>query len=143
MNLRISVEAIVMRNNHGAKEILLVKRSPTCKVAPNVWNVPAGKVNLLETTSSAVLRETLEETGLKGNIVRLLVENAFEVKVGSEVAARNMFTYLLELPHDTVDVVINHEHTEFSWVTEKSMQDVRFSSLSSRLRESILMAFSY
>ncbi|HEY8390519.1 MAG TPA: NUDIX domain-containing protein, partial [Clostridia bacterium] len=39
-NYRISVEIILL---HEGK-VLLTKRAPHCKVAPNVWNVPAGKI---------------------------------------------------------------------------------------------------
>jgi 8-oxo-dGTP diphosphatase len=144
MSFRISVESVVCRNRDldqttkDAREVLLVKRAPDCKVAPGVWNVPAGKVALLETTTEAVVRETEEETKLKVNVVKLLAENAFEVQSGNEKAFRNMFTYLTEPTKDSSNVHLNHEHTEYKWVTEKEMQSEQYASLMPRLKDLII-----
>lgn len=142
MSFRISVESVICRNQGIQKEVLLVKRAHNCKVAPGVWNVPAGKVNILETTRDAVVRETQEETKLKVNIIRLLAENAFEIKVGNEAAYRNMFTYLTK-PNDDLQLVeIDHEHSEYKWVTREGLESEQFSSLMPRLKELILQGLS-
>lgn len=143
MSFSISVESIIMRNTGNSREILLVKRAPDCKVAPGVWNVPAGKVKLLETTRTAVERETLEETQLPIKIIKLITEHAFEVKVGNEIASRNMFTYLTESTNPSDKVVINHEHTDFKWVSRDELDNGEYASLMPRLKECILLAFTH
>ena len=130
---RVSVESVIF---HQGK-VLLVKRAPTCKVAPGVWNVPAGKVNILEITIGAVVRETFEETKLKVNVIKLLSESAFEIKVGDETAYRNMFTYLTTPESPDPVVELDNEHTEYAWVAEEDLRSKTYSSLMPRLKSLI------
>lgn len=138
VNFRMSVESVLLHR----EKVLLVKRAPNCKVAPGVWNVPAGKVNMLEVTIDAVVRETFEETNLRVTVKKLLSESAFEIKVGEEKAYRNMFTYLTVLegnPHPVVQ--LNKEHTEYAWVTVEDLHSETYSSLMPRLKNLIEGAF--
>jgi len=142
MSFRISVESVICRNHGTQREVLIVKRAPNSKVAPGVWNVPAGKVDMRETTTDAVVRETQEETKLKVNVIKLLAEHAFEIKNGNESAFRNMFTYLTMPTDDLQQIELNHEHTEYKWVTKKALESEQFSSLMPRLKELILLGLS-
>lgn len=138
MSFRISVESVIRYQS----QVLLVKRAANCRVAPNVWNVPAGKVKMLETTFDAVIRETLEETQLAVRVVRLLAENAFTIQDGSSQAYRNMFTYLTE-PIDQSEipqVILNEEHTEYQWVSKDQLETAEYSSLMPRLKQIIMDA---
>lgn len=141
MTFRISVESVIFRQfDNMPGEILLVKRAPNCKVAPNVWNVPAGKVNLLETTSQAVIRETLEETRLNVKVEKLLAESAFEIISDTETTYRNMFTYLT-YPLSHAEIHLNDEHSEYKWATLEEMSSNKYSSLMPRLKTMILEVF--
>lgn len=126
--LRLAVEAVII---HDGK-VLLTKRAPDCKVAPNVWNVPAGKVKLLETTRDAVVRESLEETGIAVRVNKLICESAFTMRSGNETVYRNMFTYYLS-PVGSVKVTLNEEHTEYAWVTKEELSHEKYASLNERL----------
>ena len=138
MSFRISVESVIFRTHDDRREVLLVKRADDCKVAPGVWNVPAGKVNMLETTFDAVVRETLEETELKVRVIRLLAENAFQIKVQGEPAYRNMFIYLTEPIDFKAPVSINHEHSDYQWVTRDAIEAPEYTSLMPRLKQLIV-----
>lgn len=141
MNFRISVESVVYTDPGLNAKVLLVKRAPNCKVAPGVWNVPAGKVDMLETTATAVVRETYEETKLRVEIVKFLSEQAFEIKVGNEPTYRNMFTYLTRSVDSSQEVELDREHTEFAWVTKEMLELEQFSSLMPRLKTILLEVF--
>ncbi|CUI17170.1 putative nudix hydrolase [Candidatus Protochlamydia naegleriophila] len=142
MSFRISVESVIYRHLQDMPgEVLLVKRASDCRVAPNVWNVPAGKVDFLERTYEAVVRETSEETGLKVKVVQLLSEDAFEIRVGDDKAYRNMFTYLTQATDNDQEVKLNKEHTQFKWVTEKEIHSEEYASLMPRLKQIILEVF--
>ena len=143
MSFRVSVESVICRNQGLYKEVLLVKRADNCKVAPGVWNVPAGKVEMLETTRVAVVRETFEETNLKVDIIKFLAEQAFEIKVEDKKAFRNMFTYLTKPVDNFQQVELNDEHTEFKWVTKEGLESEQFSSLMPRLKALILQGFNH
>jgi ADP-ribose pyrophosphatase YjhB (NUDIX family) len=52
----------------GSGRILLVRRANP--PAQGRWSIPGGRVELGETAEQAVLRELLEETGLRGAVTR-------------------------------------------------------------------------
>ncbi len=60
----LAVRAFI-KNDKG--EILIIKRSATCKTNPLKWELPGGKVNLGEPIEEALKREVKEETGLNIN----------------------------------------------------------------------------
>jgi len=72
-NYRISVEIILL---HEGK-VLLTKRAEHCKVAPNVWNVPAGKVKYEEIPVQGLYREAKYET-LHTDIRNILLTKVFK-----------------------------------------------------------------
>jgi len=61
-----SASALVIYQGH----VLLVRRGREPEV--NSWSLPAGLIELGETAEEAARRETLEETGIKIEIQRLL-----------------------------------------------------------------------
>ncbi len=60
--------AALVRNEKG--EILLVKRGK--EPGKGKWALPSGFIEIDETPKKACLRELKEETGLKGEVVRLV-----------------------------------------------------------------------
>lgn len=75
----VTVDAIVVRNN----KILLVKRAPQL-ISGNKYALPGGFLDRDETTSEAVLRELLEETGFKGRIISLFRINDNPTRAGED-----------------------------------------------------------
>jgi ADP-ribose pyrophosphatase YjhB (NUDIX family) len=61
---KIAVNAVVF-NDRG--QVLLAKRTDN-----GLWCIPGGHVDLGETLAQACLRELLEETGLKAEVVKLV-----------------------------------------------------------------------
>ena len=61
---KIAVNAVVFNDK---KEVLLAKRTDN-----GVWCLPGGHVDLGETLAQACLREFYEETGLRGEVLRLV-----------------------------------------------------------------------
>lgn len=139
MKFRISVESIVYKTFDSKVYVLLVKRSSQSKVAPGVWNVPSGKVNLLETTQEAVIRETFEETKLNVSVIKLISERAYEIKAINE--NRHTFTYLVHPLNPYDNVQLNHEHSEFQWIAKEELTLEKFSSMMPHLKKMILEGF--
>ncbi|MCK5063376.1 MAG: NUDIX domain-containing protein, partial [Candidatus Aenigmarchaeota archaeon] len=65
----IGCGAIIINDKN---EVLLVKRSKTSRVNPDIWSRPGGEVEFGESSAKAVEREVLEETGIIIKAVRPL-----------------------------------------------------------------------
>jgi len=63
--LALTVDAVVFRNNHGIRELLLIQR----KHYPfeGMWALPGGFVDMEETCEEAIVRELKEETDLSAS----------------------------------------------------------------------------
>ena len=78
---KIAVNSIVF---NGQGEVLLAKRRDN-----GLWCIPGGHVDLDETLAQACLRELREETGLQGEVMRLVgiysdTQNSLHIAQGSE-----------------------------------------------------------
>jgi 8-oxo-dGTP diphosphatase len=60
----ITVGAIVLRGEAGARQVLLTKRRPDRTDWAGLWGVPAGRLQEGEEVEEAVVRELAEEAGL-------------------------------------------------------------------------------
>lgn len=78
---KVAVNAVVFNDR---KEVLLAKRTDN-----GLWCLPGGHVDLGETLGTACLRELFEETGLRGEVVRLIgiysdPQNSLHIAQGPE-----------------------------------------------------------
>ncbi len=78
---KLAVNAVVFNDQ---KQVLLAKRTDN-----GMWCIPGGHVDLGETLVQACLRELYEETGLKGEVIRLVgvysdPENSLHIAQGPE-----------------------------------------------------------
>ncbi|MFO7153042.1 MAG: NUDIX hydrolase [Bacillota bacterium] len=134
-NYRIAVEIILM---HEGK-VLLTKRAPHCKVAPNVWNVPAGKVKYDEIPIEGMYREAKEEINLDVELVEELSVRNLKSKSGDEDIYRVVFTYLVKPKGgDISPLKLNDEHTELAWVTKEDLEDPKYAMLHEDIRKILL-----
>jgi ADP-ribose pyrophosphatase YjhB (NUDIX family) len=78
---KLAVNAVVFNEK---KEVLLAKRTDN-----GLWCIPGGHVDLGETLVQACLRELFEETGLEGDVIRLVgiysdPKNSLHIAQGAE-----------------------------------------------------------
>tara|TARA_Y100001970_G_scaffold121994_1_gene151243 strand:+ start:10646 stop:11098 length:453 start_codon:yes stop_codon:yes gene_type:complete len=68
----ITVDAVAIRNGVDGRELLMIERGPDPPVWEGKYAFPGGFVDYGEDPEDAVLREMLEETGVRGTNPRVL-----------------------------------------------------------------------
>tara|TARA_Y100000593_G_scaffold72895_1_gene133924 strand:- start:106 stop:504 length:399 start_codon:yes stop_codon:yes gene_type:complete len=93
--------AVLVRNACG--DVLLLKRAPESRFAPNQWGYPGGKIEKGETAEEAVIRETQEETQLQLHTITPLgvINGVVEAFYSNDFSG---------------NVEIDFEHTDWKWV---------------------------
>jgi len=61
--------AFILNENN---ELLLMKRNKNCRNKAGYWSIPGWGVDFWETMHSAIIRETMEEIGVKVEVLKLL-----------------------------------------------------------------------
>lgn len=139
-NYRVSVEVVLLHNN----KILLTKRAPNVEIAPNVWNVPAGKVKYLETPIEALYREGKEEINVDVKFLRELGVRAFKSDNKEEEIYRLVYTYLVKVNDEEIlNLALNSEHVEYKWVSRDEIKNPIFNTLNPALKNIILSLNEY
>ena len=99
------------------EEFLLCKRSPKTKSLPGMWSIPAGKLEVYESTHEGAKREFFEETNISilNKKIRILDIIDRYSRDGSRINGQ-FYVYLLESPDRLVPDLVNasdgDEHTE-------------------------------
>lgn len=102
------VSAVIVRDGH----VLLLKRAPNKRLLPGCWDPCSGRIEPGETPQQAVVREALEETGLRVEPCRVI--DTFHIQDAPGQPDSTGLTFLCRAPHG--DVRLSCEHTEARWV---------------------------
>ena len=99
------------------EEFLLCKRSPKTKSLPGMWSIPAGKLEVYESTHEGAKREFFEETNISiiNKKIKILdIIDRYSID-GSRINGQ-FYVFLLESPDrlvpDLVNAIDGDEHTE-------------------------------
>jgi 8-oxo-dGTP diphosphatase len=98
--------------------LLLLRRAPHATLGPDLWGLPAGKIEAGETPAAAAAREMREEIGA-GHEVELLralppVRDSF---YGGQYEI-----HLFHYRWHAGTVVLNAEHTAYAWVAPQAFR---------------------
>lgn len=104
---KLAVKAVIF---DAQGRCLLIRRSNRCRNFVGKWEWPGGKVDPREDFTSAVVRETKEETSLEVEVTGLVGATQFEMTVA------NVILLCLETRLLGGEVRLSDEHDDFAWV---------------------------
>jgi len=94
-------------------KMLIAKRSPNKKIAPNRWNLIGGRIEPNEKPEYAAIREVFEETQIKlsPDDLSLFAENI------QHWDRKHKFFCYTYIAHSNNTPQLNQEHSEFKFVS--------------------------
>jgi 8-oxo-dGTP pyrophosphatase MutT (NUDIX family) len=102
----------------GQRRVLILKRSRGI-----YWSLPGGRLDLGESAPDCCIRETLEETGLRIRIVRLIACNTDPRRVVHypDGNVHQSFVLCFEAEILSGDLVASFESEAFHWIGEEDL----------------------
>ena len=97
-------------------KFLLVKRSNAARGEHSFWEFPGGRLEFGETPEEALLRETMEETGLQATIISPLQTWSFYRDTDTQIIG---ITFLAKA--SVPCVTLSNEHDAYAWVTKDAL----------------------
>jgi len=113
-------------------KLLLLKRSLDRKTWPGVWEIHGGKIEAGESDGEALVREFIEETGLKIECVDKYYTFHYDY-AGTPAEENDYFVF-----SEDFEVIISDEHTEYCWATKSDAEKL---PMSPDMKKSVLAAF--
>jgi 8-oxo-dGTP pyrophosphatase MutT (NUDIX family) len=100
------------------RSVLLCKRSPTKKIAPNMWHLPGGTIELDENPIETIQRELEEELGLK-SISVLPTSVVFSYEINNSIHQ----THVFRVDVSNKPIIMNAENSEFAFVPRDQIKN--------------------
>jgi dATP pyrophosphohydrolase len=119
MQVRFYVSCFVVRPRGNSHEFLQLRRAPG-KYMEDTWQLVSGGIEDGETAWQAAIRELREETALAPiEFYQVDVVNTFYLARNDSIMHSPMFCAIISA---NAEVRINHEHTDFRWVSRNEME---------------------
>jgi len=99
---------------------LFTRRRESAKYGPGMWDCPGGRLEMGESPEEGVVRETLEETGLKIEIIKPLA--VFSKVV--EGLDKQFITLVYLCRYVEGEVILSEEHTDYIWATTDEAREL-------------------
>jgi len=126
---KVVVAAVIIKDN----KILVVQRNKNEAIFPNMWELPSGRKEFLESTTSSLVRETKEETGLDVEIIVPLFVFDYQVEKDGEVRDSTQINFLVKLLDQNQEVKLSLEHQDFAWVRVEEIDDYNFTAATKKV----------
>lgn len=114
--VRLVTRAVIKKQN----KILMLKRAPS-NTRPNTWELPGGKLNMLESIEQSIIREIFEETGF---VVEITNPAMYLNSTISDRGRHKGYTYINLVSEARISsgrIKITNKHSDYKWVTVSEM----------------------
>ena len=112
---RLSIKVVIFDD---AGRCLLLKRSRCSKGNPGKWDLPGGKVNSGEDFDRALIREVIEETGLRISLTRVIGGTQ------RELDERAIAYLIMEARLVSGSPRLSGEHEDFTWIEPAELHQI-------------------
>lgn len=116
---KIVVAGAVLHNG----KILILQRHANESVYPNMWELPSGKREAMETSGDALLREVREEAGIDVTVVMPFSVFEYQIEKPDEIRDTTQINFLVRPVGDFVEVTLSSEHQKYQWITSSEASD--------------------
>lgn len=121
-------------------KVLVLKRSDSRKIYPNLWECGGGQVNLGENFEEAIKRQLEEEAGIIVDVIK--VSGTYEIATTDleqkKIPGIKFACKFIEYKNGD-EPQISEEHTEWRWIAMAKLDDIEFIP---RIREDIEAAYN-
>lgn len=115
--LRVVSVAVIQDDRDRKDRILFLRRAETLAAGPGKWGFAGGGVERGETPEEAMVREIREELGPH---IRLELRSRVGPVPG--LGQSHLLVHLFHYAYLGGEVVLNEEHTGFSWIEESEFR---------------------
>ena len=129
---KIIVAGAVVKEN----KVLIIQRSKDEESYPNLWELPSGKREPLESSNDAVVREIKEETNIDVKVIRPIYVFEFKNEKSDEIRDATQINFLVEYLGG--EVKLSDEHQNFKWISKEELDNYE---VSKEVRNIIKIAF--
>ena len=133
IEVRICVGAVIVKD----RKVLIVQRVADEEAYPNLWELPSGRKEPLESLEDGLRREVSEETGLEIMINELIM--AFQYSYDSKGTIKDVTELVYRSDWISGEVKISSEHQNYAWITLDELENY---NISKETKEAITLALS-
>ena len=120
---------IIIKEEEGIKKVLLIKRAK--EPFRGNWQLPGGKIEQGETSEEAVVREVIEEIGLKFKNIKFVKDYDHYYPELNEHYFFKAFIGIVGEENNTIEEINKEiklepkEATEFNWFSKKELKKLK------------------
>lgn len=131
---KIVLAGVIIKNN----KVLILQRSKDEDIFPNMWELPSGKREFLETSENSLIREVKEETGLDIEVVMPFFVFDYQIEKPEEIRDSTQINFLARLINYNQKIKLSSEHQNFAWIGKNEIDQYE---LSEKTKQVIQRAF--
>jgi mutator protein MutT len=119
---KIVLAGVIINKNN---EILILQRNKNEDIFPNMWELPSGKREFLESSESCLIREAKEETGLSVKIIMPFSVFDYQIEKPKEIRDTTQINFLVRVVNKK-KVKLSPEHQNFAWISKKTLININY-----------------
>lgn len=110
-----------------------MQRHKNEKIYPELWELPSGEKESLESSEECLFREISEETGLAVEIIGLISVFDYQIEKEDEVRDSTQINFLVSQKDSGAEVKLSPEHQAFNWLSRGETDNYNLTEATKRV----------